>query len=310
MRIALVCTPMSDLHLRRAQQIGVTDIVGRYPGPTLDDLRSMRDLVDSYGMRLAVIEGYLPIDQIILGTPRRDEQIAQLSTLIRNMGSLGVGTLCYNFMPCGDWSRTAMRELQRGGAMVNGFNLADLRAADHALAPTQPEWMWDNLGYFLKRIIPVAEDAGVTLAMHPDDPPLATLRGMAQIMYNPACFDRLLDMSASPMHTMCFCQGTFAEMGVDVPATIRRFGKRIGYVHFRDVAGTVPNFVETFHDNGKTDMAEAMRAYRDIGYSGAARPDHVPRLEGEPGDGSGYSMLGRLFAVGYMRGLIHATYGR
>jgi mannonate dehydratase len=98
-------------------------------------------------------------------------------------------------------------------------------------------------------------------------------------------------------------------MGADIPALIHRFGKKIGYVHFRDVEGTAENFVETFHDDGKTDMAAAMRAYRDIGFAGAMRPDHVPQMDGEAGRADGYTMLGRLFAVGYMRGLIHALEG-
>src|SRR3712207_6009103 len=99
-------------------------------------------------------------------------------------------------------------------------------------------------------------------------------------------------------------------MGVPIPATIRRLGPWIRYVHFRDVRGAVPHFQESFHDNGKTDMFAAMQAYADIGYQGVMRPDHVPRMEGEEGDGSGYSMLGRLFAVGYMRGLMDAVAGR
>ncbi|MCP6646089.1 mannonate dehydratase, partial [Klebsiella pneumoniae] len=92
----------------------------------------------------------------------------------------------------------------------------------------------------------------------------------------------------------CFCQGTFAEMGVDVPAAIRRLGSHIQYVHFRDVRGTCDRFVETFHDNGQTDMAEAMRAYREIGFAGPMRPDHVPQLVGEENGPPGYTMLGRL----------------
>ena len=96
-------------------------------------------------------------------------------------------------------------------------------------------------------------------------------------------------------------------MGVDIPATIRRLGRHIRYIHFRDVRGTPESFVETFHDNGATDMAAAMRAYRDIGFSGPIRPDHVPQLIGEDDGEPGYTMLGRLFAYGYIRGLIQAT---
>ena len=126
-------------------------------------------------------------------------------------------------------------------------------------------------------------------------------------MYSPECFDRLLSISKSPSNAMCFCQGTFSEMGVDIPSNIRRFGKHIAYVHFRDVRGTAAKFEETFHDAGQTDMFAAMQAYQDIGYAGVARPDHVPKLESEEGDGGGYTMLGRLFAVGFMRGLIQAA---
>jgi mannonate dehydratase len=119
-------------------------------------------------------------------------------------------------------------------------------------------------------------------------------------------FERLMRLAPSPQNAICFCQGTFASMGVDIPATIRRLGPHIQYVHFRDVSGTRDDFVETFHDNGPTDMAAAMRAYRGISFNGPIRPDHVPQFVGEPGE-PGYTMLGRLFAYGYIRGLMHAT---
>jgi mannonate dehydratase len=218
-----------------------------------------------------------------------------------------VPVLCYNFMQA-DWTRTSTQVPARGGALTNEF---DLRAMSGKSLPPErcfsPEAMWENLSYFLEKLLPVAEESNVLLAMHPDDPPLPELMGSAQIMYSPACYDRLFADFPSPNNAMCFCQGTFAEMGGDIPELIRHFAGRIGYVHFRDVRGDARHFVETFHDEGQTDMFAAMRAYREIGYAGVARPDHVPRLEGEEGDGSGYSMLGRLFAVGYMRGLIEAA---
>ena len=142
--------------------------------------------------------------------------------------------------------------------------------------------------------------------MHPDDPPLPKLRGLERIMTDVAAFERLLSLSASSANSICFCQGTFAEMGVDVAATIRQFGARISFVHVRDMRGTKEHFVETFHDDGQTDMFAAMCAYRDIGYAGVMRQDHVQALVGEEGEG-GYTMQGRLFAVGYMRGLIEAA---
>jgi mannonate dehydratase len=171
------------------------------------------------------------------------------------------------------------------------------------------EQMWDNFEYFLKRVVPVAEEAKVKLALHPDDPPISPIRGLARIMRSVEAFKRVIDMVPSDYNGITFCQGCFAEMGgVDIPATIRYFGERgkIFFVHFRDVRGSVPVFEETFHDEGDTDMAAAMRAYLHIGFDGPMRPDHVPTLEGEPNDAPGYMLLGRLYAVGYMKGLLDA----
>jgi mannonate dehydratase len=156
--------------------------------------------------------------------------------------------------------------------------------------------------------VPVAEKEGVKLALHPDDPPMSPLKHQERIIISPDAYERVFRLNDSPANGMCFCQGSFASMGDhDIPALIRWFGPRIHYVHFRDVAGAVPRFRETFHDNGKTDMAACIRAYREIGFTGPARPDHVPTLEGESNELAGYHMMGRLFAVGYMRGLLDAT---
>lgn len=309
MRIAIVLTPPTDQHFAWAAQVGVTDFVSRYHGiDSLDGLKQVRDRAASFGLGLSVVEGYLPLDCIVHGTSGRDEQIAEISQLIVNMGRLEIPVLCYNFMPRADMTRTAFNVPDRGGALTNSFDAALVRNEHDPRVPAlAADVLWENLDYFLKRMLPVAEDAGVVLAMHPDDPPLPNLCGDAQIMFEPASFDRLFEMAPSAANAMCYCQGTFAEMGVDIPATIRHFGERIKYVHFRDVNGAVPRFQETFHDNGKTDMFAAMQAYRDIGFKGVMRPDHVPTMDGEDGDGSGYSMLGRLFAVGYMRGLMHAV---
>ncbi|NLG51355.1 MAG: hypothetical protein GX552_14705 [Chloroflexi bacterium] len=127
-------------------------------------------------------------------------------------------------------------------------------------------------------------------------------------MTSPENFQRLLDLVPSPNNGITFCQGCFAEMGVDIPATIKHFGsqKKLFFAHFRNLRGTATNFTEMFHDDGDTDMFAAMRAYFDIGFDGPMRPDHVPTVEGEGNDRPGYTLMGRLFAVGYMRGLIEA----
>ncbi|MEX0678869.1 MAG: mannonate dehydratase [Pirellulales bacterium] len=318
MRLATVATPMSDENLALAAQCGVTEIVARYPGVALDDLLEVKRRIEQFDLRLSVIEGYLPIENIKVG---RDDgsELEALKALVRNMGKAGVGILCYNFMAGTDWVRTRLDVLERGGAKVTAFDLDDVERAvllghDGAGRLDTPrkdrisaDALWAHLRSFLTELVPVAEEAGVMLAMHPDDPPLSELLGKARIMNSVGSFERLVALVPSPSNAICFCQGTFAEMGVDIPAAIHRLGNHIRYVHFRDVRGTAESFTETFHDNGPTDMVAAMRAYRDIGFDGPIRPDHVPQLAGEDDGEPGYTMRGRLFAFGFLRGLMQAT---
>ncbi|MBM3459181.1 MAG: mannonate dehydratase, partial [Armatimonadetes bacterium] len=213
-----------------------------------------------------------------------------------------------------DWVRTRLDAPERGGALVTAFDLAEVEKAVSLTDEAEQVGynaigagrLWENLEYFLERALLEAERCGVYLCMHPDDPPLEEFLGRARIMTTVESFERLIALSPSPCNAICFCQGTFAEKNVDIPDAIHRLGSRIRYVHFRDVRGTAACFAETFHDNGQTDMAEAMRAYRDIGFDGPIRPDHVPQLVGEEDGPPGYTMLGRLFAFGYMRGLMDA----
>jgi mannonate dehydratase len=317
MQLSTVLTPESDENLRLACQCGVTHIVSRYPGPAIDDMRRQQERFAAFDLTLAAIEGYLPIENIKVGCDDGTE-LAELKQLIRNMGQLGIPILCYNFMAGTDWVRTRLDGPERGGARVTAFDLVDaknavllghdpdaLKDAENDAGVTADK-LWTNLEAMLREVLPVAESAGVTLAMHPDDPPLAEFGGRARIMNSLASFERLVRLVPSPSNAVCFCQGTFVEMGVDIPSAIRRLGENICYVHFRDVRGNAESFTETFHDNGPTDMAEAVRAYRDIGFNGPIRPDHVPQLEGDDGE-PGYTTPGRLFAWGYLRGLMHAT---
>jgi mannonate dehydratase len=318
MNLASVLTPLTDENLQLAAQCGVTDIVHRYPGPDPAVLLAACKRIESFGMKCSVVEGYLPIENIKLG---RDDgsELRALQELIRQMADLDVRLLCYNFMAGSDWCRTVLDTPSRGGAKVTAFHMADVervaslgyrspdQAADDAARRLTPDALWTHLQRMLDGLLPVAEACRVTLAMHPDDPPLPTLLGKPRIMHTVDAFERLIRLAPSDSNAVCFCQGTFASMSVDIPATIRRLGRSIRYVHFRDVAGDARSFVETFHDDGPTDMAEAMRAYRDIGFDGPMRPDHVPQMVGEDDGEPGYTMLGRLFAWGYMRGLMHGV---
>ena len=314
MRLATVLTPMSNENLQLAAQCGVTDIVARYPAGGLAELCDIQKRVASFGMQVTVVEGYLPIENIKIGADDGRELRAVIQ-LLRDMSQLGLPLLCYNFMAGTDWVRTRLDAPERGGAKVTAFKLQEVgqamslskTASSVTAQPISAGTLWSNLERFLNAVVPVAEECGVTLAMHPDDPPLAEFLGKARIMNSLDNFERLVKLVPSSRNGICFCQGTFAEMGVDIPQAIRRLGPHIRYVHFRDIRGTCEAFTETFHDNGQTDMAAAMRAYRDAGFAGPMRPDHVPQLVGEDEGEPGYTMLGRLFAFGYMRGLMHAV---
>jgi len=268
---------------------------------------------DKAGIEVAVIESSPPMQKIRLGLPGRDEEIEWFSTMLTNMGALGIPVVCYNFMAHFGWMRTHLAIPWRGGALVTGYNHAavqDKPLTEYGIVPE--ERLWENFEYFLTRVLPVAEKAKVKLALHPDDPPLSPIRGIGRIMRSVENFQRVLDLAESEYNGITMCQGNFTLMTEDLPSVIRDFGKqgRIHFVHFRDVRGTPDDFQEVFHEEGKTDMLACMRVYAELGYQGVLRPDHVPTLEGDSNDNPCYSSYGRLLAIGYITGLREAAYGR
>ncbi len=304
------------------KQCGVDKAVGaldfRYEGATRKEempwglltLARVKEAFAAEQLSLEVIESRPPMDRIKRGLAGRDAEIEIVMDLIRNMGELGIPVWCYEWMPYLNWVRTSETTPGRGGAQVTGFDLDPIRNLTTEAGTISEEALWANLAYFLDCVLPVAEEAGVKLAMHPDDPPLSPLAGMGRIMRSVENFQKLVDLHPSPMNGICLCQGNFALMTDDIPGAIRQFAlqNRLFFVHFRDVRGTPQKFVETFHDNGQTDMLACMKAYREVGYEGVLRPDHVPTMAGDDNDRPGYSRIGRLYALGYIQGLREAAY--
>ena len=317
LEIAEFITPNPTPLWKLAKQAGIDLAVGGLPVDSLKPgegqcdlapLTRMKAAYENGGFKLAVIEARPPLNKTKRGLPGRDEEIAVVCTLLENMGKLGIPVWCYEWMTDFNWLRTNMATPSRGGSVVTSFDLNDVPDDLTSNPPIDEEALWKNLEYFLKKVLPVAEKAGVKLSMHPDDPPLSPIRGVGRIMRSVSNYQRLMDLTHSPMNTITLCQGNFTLMTDDLPSVIRKFGKKISFIHFRDVCGVPSKFHETWHDAGQTDMLACMKAYRDIGFDGVLRPDHVPTVEGDSNSNAGYSSFGRLYAIGYIRGLRQAVY--
>jgi mannonate dehydratase len=312
-QLALILPRRPDERWQLAKQLGVTDAV-IHPlevgdGKThwsYDDLLGVRNWLEDAGLNFAVLEGSVPLtDRVRLGREGRDEDIAAFKQFLRHCGALDIPVVCYDWMAGVRWARTEAHVESRGGSYVTGYDDEKMRGGDGADGTDAThDQLWEALEYFLREVVPVAEEAGVKLALHPDDPPRERVRGIPRIATSVENYDRVLDTVDSEHNGVTFCQGNFAAMGVDVPETIRHFADRIHFAHFRDVEGDADRFVETWHDDGPTDMGAAMDAYRDVGFDGPMRPDHVPTMAGEDNSNPGYHTRGRLFAIGYMRGLL------
>ncbi len=327
---------LTDEKLTFAAQIGADTIqmnTPKLPGEErweTADLRALVDKTKAAGLTLEAIEN-VPVHfyhKAMLGLPGRDEQIENYNATIRAMGEAGIPILGYHFMPNSVW-RTDRSAPGRGGAGNTRFNMSEVEATDNiedlkAFLPTSlghqsampliadgdavitEEDMWANYTYFMNAVLPVAEQAGVKLALHPDDPPVPMLGGVARLFYRPEGFIRALEISNdSPAWGLDLCLGCCSEMpgGKDaVNRMIEYFAPRdrIFYVHFRDVKGTVPDFTECFIGEGNFDPGEVMVLLAKHGFDGFVLDDHVPQMDGD----TAWNHRGRAHAIGYMQGLI------
>lgn len=306
---------LTDELLQYIKQLGANDFLmntPRLPGDErweYEDLLALRRRADDFGLSLIALEN-VPVsfyDRAMLGLPGRDQQIENMCATIRSMGRAGIPILGYHWMPNAVW-RTPDPAVLRGGALGTRFDLAAHEDAPftHEREFTEPE-MWANYAYYMERILPVAEESGVTLALHPDDPPVPSLAGIARIFRDFAGFERAMSEFDSPNHGLDFCMGCWSEMGghESVMQGIRYFGGlgKIVYVHFRDVQGTVPCFNECFINEGNVDTLEVMKTLKEVGFTGFMITDHVPAMVGD----TAWGHRGRAYAIGYMTALLEVV---
>ncbi|AWT60533.1 MAG: Mannonate dehydratase [Candidatus Moanabacter tarae] len=304
---------INDDTLSFFRAIGV-DYLAVNPAPDMRDgvdrvdyWRHIKALTEKHGLKLTNVAA-TGWDEISLGLPDRDEKISAWCTMLRNLGEVGIPTLGWNFKPMGNF-RTTSSPPGRGGASYSTFDYEEFMRSP----PYNPdkeiscEKMWENLKYFLERVIPCAEKNGVRMALHPDDPPIPEpLGGAARIVSTLDHYHKIFDLVPSHCNAMLFCQGCVREMGHHVPTAIRDIGSlnKIAYVHFRNIRGTPKKFQEVFLDEGDVDMFEAMMTYKEVGFKGPFMMDHTPEFPNPDSTFWG----GRAFAVGYMRSLIQAVY--
>ena len=274
------------------------------------------------GLELSALENFNPAfwSDVLLDGPRRAEQMEDLKQLIRDAGRAGVPCIGYAFNLPGVWGWTR-GPYGRGGAVSVGFQMSRLADAQKPIpnglvwnmryrVDAEPgvmpsvtaEEFWQRFERFVAEIMPVAEEAGVILAAHPDDPPMERLRGAPRLIIDPDAYDRLIAAAPSPSNRLELCLGTVQEMRTgNVYDTVRKYASRgrIGYIHFRNVEGKVPEYRETFVDEGDIDMGKIIRLLADCRYDGVLIPDHTPELScAAPWH------AGMAFALGYMRALI------
>jgi len=261
---------------------------------------------EANGLSLTSIGCRCPLE-VSLGLPGREQMIESWCELLRAMGKARIPIFGYNFKPI-----TIIRtdpQTGRGGSLYSSFSYDEyLKARDpnEQALKIHEDRMRENLQILLERIVPVAEESGITLALHPDDPPIADpLEGYPRIVSSIEHYEKIFSMAPSPSNGMFFCQGCVTEMGIDVYEAIRKIGRlgKIVCVHFRNVRGNPKSFQEVFVDEGDVDMFKAMSAYKEVGFNGPFMMDHTPEI---PEDREG--RIGRAYAVGYIRSLIQAVY--
>jgi len=300
----------------------------------VDKIQVLKAQIESHAMAFDVIESVPVHEDIKLGKRSRDRLVANYQQTIRNLGQCGLKVICYNFMPVFDWTRTTLAKALPDGSTTLAFDTKEVEEIDVSKGISLPGWdssykpddlkallaeysnideekMWDNLSYFLKAIVPVAEEGGIRMAIHPDDPP-RPIFGLPRIVKNRGDLARLVKIVDSKANGLTLCSGSLgASTENNVEALVREFGGmgRIHFAHLRNVkVNAAGDFVETAHksDCGSLDMAAIVKAYHDVGFDGYARPDHGRMIWGETGK-PGYGLYDRALGAVYLNGLWEAV---
>ena len=300
-----------DLCWDFAKQCGVEHAVIRLPETSDFDITDFSHWKDvhkrftDFGVKPVIIEP-MPNelhDHIKAGDEKRDECIEKAIKMMEYMNELDIRTICFNWMAHIGWLRTSDDIPERGGALVTGFDLKDFKPTDKKITADE---LWSNYEYFIKAVIPYAEKYNVKLALHPDDPPLERLGDVERIMISYKNIKRAIETVKSDNLGVTMCQACYRMMGEDLYKVVPELAEKIFFVHFRNAVGNKQKFRETFHDNGEIKMAEIMKLYKKCGVNVPVRVDHVPLMAGETQETAGYTALGRLYAIGYLKGILEA----
>lgn len=295
-----------------AKQCGVVNGVIRLPENPEFDITDRSHWVKVYkhfsdfGIKPIVVEPMPNAihDHIKAGDEMRDECIEKVIKMLEYMNEFDIRTICFNWMAHIGWLRTTDGIPERGNALVTGFDLKEFKGTDKKITADE---LWKNYEYFIKAVIPYAEKYDINLALHPDDPPLQKLGNVERIMISYENIIKAINIVDSKKLGVTMCQATYHMMGEDLYDIIPNLADNIFFVHFRNAVGNKFCFRETFHDNGEIDMPDIIRLYKRCGVNVPIRVDHVPLMAGEKQETAGYTALGRLYAIGYLKGILQAT---
>lgn len=279
---------------------------------TVEELVKLKEEINAAGLILEAIENFDPAHwhDVLLDGPKKKEQIENLKQIIRNVGAAGIPVIGYNFSLAGVCSRN-ISDYARGNAQSVGMEAVDDRPVPNGMvwnmvydtnAPAgylpeiSSEVLWQRLTFFLTELIPVAEEAGVKLAAHPDDPPMPVIRRTPRLVFQPHLYRKLLNARPSKNNMLEFCLGSIAEMTEgDIYEATSEYANDIAYIHFRNVRGKVPFYKEVFVDEGDIDMIKILKILKSQNFSGVLIPDHTPQMSCND---AWYA--GMAYALGYM----------